>query len=182
MTASVAARQFETGRLLLRAPEPRDVDRIAEILCDEQVVRWLARAPWPYERRHAEDWIAGAAEAAAAGEERTFAIVHHDLIGMIGLRDIKTTPQLGYWLARRWWGRGLMTEAVRAVVAFAFEALEIDTITSGVFDGNAASLAIQHKVGFVETGRSRVQSLFHGRELPHIDTVLTRTAHSTNQS
>ena len=47
---------------------------------------------------------------------------------------------------------------------------------SGVFAFNAASLAVQKKLGFIETGRSRLHCLARAADLEHIDTELTRSA------
>src|SRR6202043_3376382 len=55
-------------------------------------------------------------------------------------------PDVGYWLGRAFWNRGLMTEAVRGVVARVFAATAEPAIYSGVFDGNAASLRVQEKL------------------------------------
>ena len=47
---------------------------------------------------------------------------------------------------------------------------------AGVFEGNPASLRIQEKLGFEVAGRSMVHCLAQGRDLPHIDTQITRQA------
>lgn len=174
MTAETALRRLTTRRLILRAPGISDVDRIVAALCDAEVVRWLARVPWPYTRETAMAWIEGADTGAKSGDEHAFAIDNGDgLIGMISIRDLKSDGEFGYWLGRQWWGNGLMTEAVSAVLAHGFDTVGLDAINSGVFEGNSASLAIQKKFGFQITGTSRQHSQFYGRELDHIDTRLT---------
>ncbi|MNU10540.1 hypothetical protein D3C72_2577480 [compost metagenome] len=55
-----------------------------------------------------------------------------------------------------------------------FEATQADTLYSGVFHFNAASLAIQRKLGFTQTGRSTLLCLARDAEVEHIDTKLTR--------
>ena len=67
-----------------------------------------------------------------------------------------------------------MTEAVRAVLDHAFGPMGLERIGSGVFDGNAASLAIQTRFGFEILGRSEVFSIARGETITHIDTLLTR--------
>lgn len=174
--------RLATDRLVLRPAVMEDADAIVAIIRDEAVARWLSRVPWPYDRDNAVAWIEGAATAAAAGEEAAFAIDHGGaLIGMIGLRNLGDTPELGYWLGRDRWGKGLATEAVGAVLAHAFGPLAASDIRSGVFDGNAASLAIQRKFGFVVTGERLAHSEFHNRPLRHIDTLLTRDAYFERQ-
>ncbi len=81
---------------------------------------------------------------------------------------------IGYWLGKPHWGRGIMTEAARAVVNWYFASTGAEVLYSGVFHFNAASLAIQHRLGFTETGRSTLLCLARNAELEHIDTILTR--------
>jgi RimJ/RimL family protein N-acetyltransferase len=84
-------------------------------------------------------------------------------------------PHIGYWLGRAFWNRGLMTEAARGVIARVFAATDASAIYSGVFEGNAASLRVQEKLGFVRDGTTLLLCNPRGGvELPHINTVLTR--------
>ena len=68
-----------------------------------------------------------------------------------------------------------MTEAVAASLDWFFAATERPILYSGVFHFNAASLAIQTKLGFTEIGRSTLLCLARGAEVAHIDTQLTRS-------
>jgi RimJ/RimL family protein N-acetyltransferase len=65
---------------------------------------------------------------------------------------------------------------VTAVVGWYFTTTNADAITSGVFHFNKASLAIQKKLGFTETGTSMLLCLARGEEVKHIDTELTRAS------
>lgn len=181
VTAIAETPTLTTGRLVLRTPGPNDIDRIVALIRDEAVVQWLARVPWSYRRSDAETWVARAVDGAATGEEFAFAVDKGGLIGVVGLRDVKTSPELGYWLGRAWWGQGVMTEAVGAVLSFAFDTLSLSGISSGAFKGNDASLAIQKKFGFIETGECEIPSLYHGRTLRHIDTRLSESAYRSHQ-
>ena len=81
---------------------------------------------------------------------------------------------LGYWLGQPYWGRGYMSEAVRGFIALVFATIPDDTLYSGAFADNAASLRIQEKLGFRHDGDAPLFSNPHGKEMPHIGTVLTR--------
>src|SRR6185437_13218425 len=81
---------------------------------------------------------------------------------------------IGYWLGEPFWNRGFMTEAVGAIVDWYFEATRAVTLGSGVFSFNRASLAVQRKLGFTETGSSYRLCLARKQEVRHIDTELTR--------
>jgi len=68
-----------------------------------------------------------------------------------------------------------MTEAVIASLDWLFSVSDEPAVYSGVFHFNAASLAIQTKLGFTQTGRSTLLCLARGAEVEHIDTIMTRS-------
>ena len=69
-----------------------------------------------------------------------------------------------------------MTEACRGLVARIFAAHACNTIYSGVFAGNVASLRVQEKLGFTRDGETLLHSTPRGGAFPHINTKLTRSA------
>jgi RimJ/RimL family protein N-acetyltransferase len=138
--------------------------------------------PWPYALADAVDFITPRVTQKPA--EINFAIALDDsLIGGIGVRMKDTShlqagpgPNLGYWLGQPYWGRGYMTEAARGIVVHAFASGVSETIYSGAFADNAASLRVQEKLGFVRTGETTLYAKPRGAEFPHVNTVLTRDA------
>lgn len=138
-------------RLFLRPAFPEDWEGIlAGIGGDENIARNLARAPWPY----------GEADA------RRFADLPQDLrlphflvtlpgkgvIGSAGLSENDGQPEVGYWIARDYWGQGYATEAARAVLRIA-RTLGHTRLTAAHFVDNPASGRVLRKLGFVPTGR-----------------------------
>ena len=86
-----------------------------------------------------------------------FAITINDqVIGGIGLNmrnDIYTkTPLLGYWLSEQYWGKGIVTETVKLITAYAFNNFDIICIQACVFTTNPASMRVLEKAGFVKQG------------------------------
>ena len=65
----------------------------------------------------------------------------------LGLGDDEA--EIGYWIARPYWGQGLIPEAVRALQAYAFDTLGLRSLRCGYFDGNDKSRRVQEKCGFV---------------------------------
>jgi RimJ/RimL family protein N-acetyltransferase len=97
------------------------------------------------------------------------------LIGIIGIEPGRGgDPTLGYWLGHAYWGRGYMSEATSALVNRFFESRGADALASGYFAGNGASWRIQDKLGFRMAGERVLHSRPWGKDLPHIDTILTR--------
>jgi RimJ/RimL family protein N-acetyltransferase len=64
----------------------------------------------------------------------------------------ETAPEIGYWLGAPFWNRGFATEAVRALIDFAFTELEHDSLSAGARVTNPASRRILEKCGFQWTG------------------------------
>ena len=88
-------------------------------------------------------------------------------MGVIGADDLEvgTTHRanIGYWLAKPYWGRGLMTAAAHRFVQYAFERLEVVRLTAEVFSWNEASARVLEKVGFRREGRLRKHREKDGR-------------------
>ena len=103
---------------------------------------------------------------------------------LIGMTDVIVKPasavqrergySLGYWLGEPYWGNGYMSEAARAFIAHVFARIPDDTIYSGAFAENAASLRIQEKLGFVRDSEAMLFANPAGKEMPHVATSITR--------
>jgi len=164
-----------TARLLLRPPLEADIPAFAAGLDEIEVVRMLARVPFPYSLEDGRDFLASARDSARWGTDVNLVITRQDeILGCIGLADIPAINELGYWLGRPYWRQGFASEAVAAFLAWAFDELGVTTITSGAFSDNPASLRVQEKNGFERIGASMRPSLARGRDVEHIDTVLTK--------
>jgi ribosomal-protein-alanine N-acetyltransferase len=89
------------------------------------------------------------------------------VIGGIGLMqqdDVYSRSwELGYWLGEEFWGRGIMTEAARALVDWGFQNLVCERIFAGLFTGNEASERVIKNAGFTYEGRLRRAVWKHGR-------------------
>jgi len=169
--------ELRTPRLILRRPRLRDAPRIATLLNNYEVTKNLARVPYPYTFNMAVDWLVRQ-KRDWSPDSVTFAIVLPDdgLIGFCGMHREGRLAEIGYWLGEPYWGKGYMTEAARAVIAWYFSATRADELLSGVFHFNKASLAIQKKLGFTEEHMGTRICLAQGREIDHIETILTREA------
>ncbi len=142
---------LETKRLALRAPRLGDAKTLAALANDRRIAENTARIPHPYKMSDAESFIAGAAKAG----ETAFLITLRDktVIGACGLvfRD-ETTPELGYWLGVPFWGQGYATEALHAVIDYAFTDLAHEALQAGARVTNPASRRVLEKCGFQWTG------------------------------
>lgn len=169
--------EIATERLVLRRPRLRDAPRIATLLNNFEVTKNLARVPHPYTLNMAVDWLVRQ-KREWNPDSITFAICDRraGLMGFCGMHREGANAEIGYWLGQPFWGQGYMTEATRAVITWYFNATGADRMVSGVFHFNAASLAIQEKLGFVQTGIGKRICLAQNAEIDHIETELTRDA------
>jgi [ribosomal protein S5]-alanine N-acetyltransferase len=84
--------------------------------------------------------------------------------------------EFGYWLGRRYWGRGYATEAARRALAFAFTELNAERLTAGWFHDNPASGRVLEKLGFVADGMDERVSLSRRCSVACNKVTLTRAA------
>lgn len=143
-----------TDRLLLRPGWMEDAPALAAAIGEEAVVRNLARAPWPYGLPDAQAFLASFADQTMPNFlvfTRTLGAPR--LVGGCGLHvDESGAPELGYWIARPYWGLGFATEASRAVMNIA-RATGVGAVRAFHFIDNAASGNVLRKLGFRFTGR-----------------------------
>jgi len=141
-----------TQRLLLRPGWKEDAPALAAAIGDLAVVSKLARAPWPYRIEDAQGFLA--ADHDSLPNFLMFARTHGAprLVGGIGLSECDQGVELGYWIARSYWGLGFATEAGRAVVDIADRALRLPRLVAGHFSTNPASGRVLQKLGFQPTG------------------------------
>jgi len=123
------------------------------------------RFPRPYTHDDARKWIASQLEA--PDPLLNFAIeLEGEAVGGIGLIpgfDVeRRTAELGYWLGEAAWGRGLATAAVRALLPYAFEELELLRVFAAVFAFNSVFWRVVGKAGFVHEGVLRDAAVKEG--------------------
>lgn len=148
---------IQTERLLLRPFCQADLDDFYEYASQNGTGE---RAGWPHHQsievsqRILNNFIA---------EDKTFAIVYkqnNKVIGSLGVEmyelEDKLTEfdgllgrEIGYVLSRDYWGKGLMTEAVKAVIEHLFNVENLDFLTCGYYDFNVQSKRVQQKCGFL---------------------------------
>jgi RimJ/RimL family protein N-acetyltransferase len=146
---------LETQRLVLRRWRDADVAPLAAIHGDAEVMRWIGDGSVADEPRTA----AAVADWERHWDERGFGLYAvelrgtGELAGFVGLAvpaflpEIMPAVEIGWRLGRAHWGRGLATEAARAVLHHAFTAQGQDRIVSIHQVGNVASERVMHKLG-----------------------------------
>lgn len=135
----------------MRPPAVADAARVSLLAGDYDVACMTGTIPHPYSEQMAAEWIMSAVE----GEEGVVFMIEREgaLIGCTGYRAFAADhAELGYWIGKPYWGHGYATEAVRALVAHAFDADGFAYLKAGHFTDNPASRNILRKIGFVADG------------------------------
>ena len=172
---SIEPIEITTGRLVLRPPVAADIPALFQACQDPENQRWTT-IPSPYAYSDAEDFVGKRVPAGYEnGTDAVFAIFEAtggDLVGTVGLHRI--TPlenpsgrmgEIGYLTAPDKRGKGYMTEAVRAVSRYAFEALGFVRIEWYAWEGNRASRRVIEKAGYTFEGTLRGRFVVHGRRV-----------------
>jgi ribosomal-protein-alanine N-acetyltransferase len=142
---------LETARLILRPFVAGDLDDLAEILADPEVVRYLPGGQ-PRTRAQTEttlNYIANHWEIHGFGWWAAVLKAENKLIGWCGLKVFENTTEveLLYLLAKAHWNQGLTTEAARASLRYGFEELRLERIVAFAVAENIASTRVMEKVG-----------------------------------
>lgn len=139
-----------------------DKDALIEHLNDRDIYERTLRIPFPYTDASADEWLALVAKVTKQQSRPVhFAIRTADdaLIGGCGFDGFQVgkshRAEVGYWLAKPFWGRGIMTAVVQRVCQHAFEEFGLVKITAHVFTYNPASARVLEKCGFQEEGLLR---------------------------
>lgn len=158
----------ETERLRLRELVDDDVEAVFDLFRQEQVTRYYdvetmtdieaARAMVSFLRQRYANRV-GIRWAVEDKASRNF-------LGTIGFNSINQAAHkglIGYEVVPAVWGRGLATEAVRAIVRFGHERVELNRLEAVVMLDNHASARVLEKAGFVEEGVLRAYAYWKGR-------------------
>jgi len=137
-----------------------DKAAFVEFLDDKDIYDNTLRIPYPYTEDDANNFIGITTEATAKhGHPVHFAIRgdENELIGGCGFDDLSYghRAEIGYWLAKPYWGQGIMTDVVRSACAFALAEWKLVRITAHVFEFNRASAQVLEKSGFEFEGLLR---------------------------
>ena len=143
-------KDIKTERLTIKIPEIDDRFELTQLINDKHVIKWLSDMPFPYTLSHAEEFIERSQEKAMKRETYNFMIFKEKkILGGIGLTEFKKKScELGYWLGKRYWGNGFATEAVKSILDFGFDQLNLEEIYASYKIGNEGSKRVLMKCGF----------------------------------
>lgn len=156
---------IETERLILRGvgDKESDLNDLVEGCNNLNVSQWMLVLPFPYTKKDAKSWIKECQKNYKNKKKECydFAIElksEKKLIGGIGLgkvKDDQKTATIGYWLNEKYHRQRYGSEALKAVLKFAFNDLKLRRIDASVYPGNPSSGKILEKFGAKQEGIKR---------------------------
>ena len=151
---------IETERLRLRPYTLDDASELQSLIGEWDIASTTLNIPHPYEDGMAEEWINKHQENYDRGEQVQFAIVNGKrgfFIGGIGLNINKEyeSTEIGYWIAKPYWGNDYCTEAAQAVLKYGFEVLGLNRIHARHITRNPASGRVMQKIGMSHEGHRK---------------------------
>jgi len=144
--------KLETERLLLRAISPEDRSVIFENYADPDVANWFFDQPFT-QIEQADQVINDFLEKAAQGKGLAWAILlkaSGEFVGTCSFENFGTTQQgeIGFDLAKKYWGHGYMAEALSEVITYGFTVLELVMIEADTYSHNSRARRVLQKLGF----------------------------------
>ncbi len=158
---------LETDRLILRKMKPDDAEAVFAYASDPEVtcyVIWETHCTIEDSRAFL-DLVLSKYES---GGEPEWGIVYkgdHRFVGTCGIvswEPYHARAELGYTLSRDYWGRGLMAEAVGAMISFGFREMNLNRIEARCIAENSASARVMEKAGMLYEGTLRQRELIKG--------------------
>jgi len=150
----------------VRTPRPSDAPALAKYANNRAIWLNLRDAfPHPYTLADAERFI----EVALGQDPEQRFVIEADgaAVGCIGLglhSDVeRVSAEIGYWIAEPFWNRGIATDALRGLTAYAFERLPLTRIFAVPYEWNAASCRVLEKAGYTLECRMRRSAIKDGR-------------------
>jgi len=156
------------SRVNLRGWKMEDVSDLTAAINNKKVLDNLRDGiPYPYTEKDAEEFIR-ATLSSVKDTQYAFAVTYDGkVIGSIGVfrKDNvhRLTAELGYYIAEAYWGKGIMTDAIRQICAFVFEQTDIIRIFAQPFAANHASCRTLEKAGFQLEGLLNQNAIKNGQ-------------------
>ena len=165
-TAGQGFPRLETARLLLRKIVPSDAAALYAIFSDDEVTRYYDLGTMT-DPADAETMVRRLAARTKHGQAMRWGIVRKQdraFVGTCGFhfQAAGFKAEIGYDLGREYWHQGYMSEALRAMLAYGFETLQLNRIEALVMPENEASTILLRRLGFSEEGVLREYAFFKG--------------------
>ncbi|PJI07886.1 MULTISPECIES: GNAT family N-acetyltransferase [Clostridium] len=144
-------------KVCLRAYKEEDIELATKFMNNEELQKFLnPRVPFPMSKLGEEEWI----KAQKANENGQFNFAIEDIktekyIGGCGINELNwlvRTAEVGIWVSKEYWGKGYGTDAMRVLLKFIFQNMNINKVKLSVFSFNERAIKSYKKCGFKVEG------------------------------
>lgn len=154
---------IKSKKFILRPFRMSDAESVQKHVGHKAVIRNLSNLPYPYTLKDARFWLNEKLSEYRQKEpaDIVFAIeIDGEAAGSIGLHKIVRghKAEMGYWLGQKYWGGGVMTDAVKSIVSFGFKDLKLRRIYARVYPFNKGSMRVLEKNGFKFEGIAKKET------------------------
>ncbi|MEZ6093477.1 MAG: GNAT family N-acetyltransferase [Pirellulaceae bacterium] len=151
---------IQSQRFLLRPFFPEDAEDMQRLVNDRDIARFTRSIDYPYPLENAKAWIASHEQLWNDGKAIVFAICEiatGALRGAVGLHvsQVDHHAEVGYWIGKELWGKGIATEACSRAIRYGFEELGLERIHAHHMAVNPASGKVLEKSGMTQEGYLR---------------------------
>jgi len=148
---------IKSRRFVLRPYRKSDALSLAGNINDKTISQNTLGVPFPYTLRDARQWIAKCMKENRKKTPETMSFVvdiNGEVAGAIGFHHLVKghKAEVGYWLARKYWNKGIMTDALKLLTDFGFRKLGLRRIYAHVFIHNRGSMRVLEKCGYKREG------------------------------
>lgn len=148
----ISLKNYESEFIYLSQLKKSDAPALVRYLKDKEISDVMVSIPYPYTMENAIEYIEKMKKS-----NLHFAIRKYggDFIGIISARIDPNQPHkaiIGYWLAKRYWGKGIMTEVLKEFSQYLFKEFHLDRIGANCFESNIGSAKVLEKSGYVLEG------------------------------
>ena len=161
---------INTIRLVLKRPDKSiNKDLFVSLVGDWDIAKWLSDVPYPYTVKDAEKFI-----KRSSPDDLRFSVFYKDiLVGGVGVSfEDHNQLDLGYWIAKDYWGYGFATEASMGLIEYIKKETNFKAITACYVKGNKASANVLKKLGFIEIGECEEYFLSRKKTMDCVDLIL----------
>ena len=162
--------EIKTKRLVLKRPDKSINNKLfASLVGDWDIAKWLSDVPYPYTEKHAEKFI-----KRSSPDDLRFSVFYDEiLVGGVGVSfEENNQLDLGYWIAKDYWGNGFATEASKGLIDYVKNETEFKAITACYVKGNKTSAKVLKKLGFIEIGECEEYFLSRKETMDCVDLIL----------
>jgi RimJ/RimL family protein N-acetyltransferase len=144
--------------MIIRPLKEEDAGSVYLNVKDPEIAKWTINIPHPYPKDGALSFIKKSHESLLKGLSFDLGLemkIESKVIGIMALLNLDwkhKNAELGYWVGKKYWNKGLATEAAQKMVDFGFKRLKLHRISARCFLNNDASRRVMEKVGMLQEG------------------------------